>query len=167
MAAVVLAVVLSGAGFHDMPRQDRRLGCGRREARRRHAAGPVFPLQDHRAPPPQPLQVMLMSDIPHFSTHTTTTNRPPRCSGLRGARRRRAMPTRCPRSTGWPRRMTKGNKVPSLVSALGDTTLTYFRPWHTLSTSDLPCNYPILPIHAHRDHGLTADRCCRHSRTPT
>ena len=39
-------------------------------------------------------------------------------------RRRRAMPTRYPRSTGWPRRTTKGNKVPTLVSKLGDTTHT-------------------------------------------
>ena len=122
-----------------------------------------------RVDPPHQIVVQIVIPISVFAgwERVATTNRPPRCSGLRGARRRRAMPTRCPRSTGWPRQTTKGNKVPPLVSELGDTTLTCFRPRHTLSTSDLPCNYPILPIHAHRDHGLTADRCCRHSRTPT
>ena len=58
MAAVVLEVVLSDADIHDTPRQDRRLGCGHREARRRHIAAPIVPLQDHRAPAPQPLQRM-------------------------------------------------------------------------------------------------------------
>ena len=48
--------------------------------------------------------------------------------------------------------------MPSLVSNLGDTILTHSGPRHTLSTSDLLYNYPILPIHTHRDHGLTADR---------
>ena len=167
MAAVVLEVGLSDAGLHDAPQRDRRRGCWHREVHRRQAAGPNVLLQDHRAPAPQLPQVLHMSGTPHFSTHTTTTNRPPRRSGLRGAQRRRATPTRCPRSTSWPRRMTKGNKVPPLVSTLGDTTLTCFRPWHTLSTSDLPSNYPILPTHAHRDHGLTADCRCRNSRTLT
>ena len=83
MATVVLEVVLSDAGFHDMPRQDRRLGYGHREAHRRHAAGPIVPLQDHRAPSPQPLQVLLMSDIPHFSTHTTARPRDRRTARAR------------------------------------------------------------------------------------
>ena len=128
MAVVLLEVVLPGAGHQGMPRQDRRLGRGHRGVRWRHAAGPIVPLQDHRGPSPQPLQVLHMSGTPHFSTHTTTTNRPQRSSELRGARRHRAAPTRYPRSTGWTRRTAKGNKVPSLVSELGDTILTHFRP---------------------------------------
>ena len=51
----------------------------------------------------------------------------------------------------------KGDKALPLVSNLGDTILTSFSPRHTLSTSDLPCNYPILPIHANRDHGPATD----------
>ena len=107
MAAVVFEVVLSGAGFRDMPRQCRRPGRGDREARRQHVAGPIVLPQDHRAPTPPTLQVLHMSDTPHFSTHTTTTTRPPRRSWLRGAQRHRATPTRCARSTGWPRRKRK------------------------------------------------------------
>ena len=71
MAAVMLEVVLLAAGCQDLPRHDRRLGRGHREARRRHAAGPILALQDHRAPSPQPLQVLHMSGTPLFSTHTT------------------------------------------------------------------------------------------------
>ena len=167
MAVVLLEVVLPGAGRQGMPRQDRRLGRGHRGVRWRHAAGPIVPLQDHRGPSPQPLQVLHMSGTPHFSTHTTTNDRTQRSSELRGARRHRAAPTRYPRSTGWTRRTAKGNKVPSLVSELGDTILTYFRPRHTSNTSDLLYNYPILPIHASRDHGPATDRLCRHSRTLT
>ena len=94
MVAVALEVVLSGAGFQDKRRQGRRLGDGHRGARQRHAAGPVVPLQDHRAPSTQPLQVLHMSGTPLFSTHTTYTDRPPRRSGLRRALRHRALPTR-------------------------------------------------------------------------
>ena len=68
MAAVMLEVVLSGADFHDTPRQDRRLGCGHREARRRHIAGPIVPLHDHRAPAPQPLQVDRPGKLPIVET---------------------------------------------------------------------------------------------------
>ena len=158
MAAVVLEVVLSGAGFHDMPQKDRWLGCGHREAHRRHTTGPIVPLQDLRAPSPQPLQVLLVSDIPHFSTHTTTNNRPPRCSGLRGAQRHRATPTHCTAAHGRPAGCDEVNKVLPLVSNLGDTILTHFRPRHTLNTFDLLYNYPILPIHTSRDHRPATDR---------
>ena len=107
MAAVMFEGVLLAAGCQDLQRHDRRLGRGHREARRRHAAGPIVPLQDHRAPSPQPLQVLHMSGTPLFSTHTTYTNRSSRSSRLRRDRQRRATPTRRPRSTSWPRWTTK------------------------------------------------------------
>ena len=124
MAAVVLEVGLSDADLHDTPRQYRRLGCGNRGARRRHVTSPIVPLQDHRAPSPQPQQALHMSGTPHFSTHTTYTNRPPRRSWLSGAQRHRATPPRCPRSTGWPRRTRKGDKTLPFASNLGDTIHT-------------------------------------------
>ena len=107
MAAVMFEGVLLAAGCQDLQRHDRRLGRGHREARRRHAAGPILALQDHRAPSPQPLQVLHMSGTPLFSTHTTYTNRSSRSSRLRRDRQRRATPTRRPRSTSWPRWTTK------------------------------------------------------------
>ena len=55
----------------DMRQQERRLGCGHRDAVHR----------DHRAPTQQPFQVLLMSGTPLSSTHTTSKH-----AGRRGTR---------------------------------------------------------------------------------
>ena len=133
MAVVLLEVVLPGAGHQGMPRQDRRLGRGHRGVRWRHAAGPIVPLQDHRGPSPQPLQVLHMSGTSLFSTHTTYTDRPPRRSRLRRTLRRRALPTRCTTVDRLAATDDKKVKALTLGSDLGDTILTQLRPRHRLA----------------------------------
>ena len=68
-------------------------------------------------------------------------------------------------SSGWLRR--KYDKSSSLGYNLRCHNPNAIQATAPLSIPDLLYNYPILPIHAHRDHGPTTDRLRRHSRTPT
>ena len=57
--------------------------CGHRDTRSTSAArcwSHHLAPQDHRAPSPQPRQVLPMSGTPHLTTHTTCTNRSPRAA---------------------------------------------------------------------------------------
>ena len=78
------------------------------------------------------------SNIPHFSTHTTTTNRPPRRSGLRhhpehdgstATSNADALPTVDRLAATDDKKAT----ALTLGSDLGDTILTQLRPRHRLA----------------------------------
>ena len=108
-------------------------GASRSTAAAHRSAGPIVPLQDHRGPSPQPLQVLHMSGTSLFSTHTTYTDRPPRRSRLRRTLRRRALPTRCTTVDRLAATDDKKVKALTLGSNLGDTIPTQLRPPHRLA----------------------------------